>query len=156
MGIVQAIGAFDFLVVTYELRCFPSQKALWLYYHIALTILNIMAVPLLNRLGLTSLRTAMWIFYAAGAGVVHYHRERLGGTRNDHLIVALLQTYVLAVSSLIVRNVKFPERFFPQSYDLWMPSHALFHIIVAVSPFPLLLAYYNAFLAGEFDVPCAD
>ena len=108
------------------------------------------------RLGLNSVRTALWIFYAATAMFVLFHLDSMGYETNWTRVTALFVTYFAAVSSLVVRNVKFPERFRPGTYDLIGASHQLFHIGVALSPLPLLFQYYSDFLTGKFDVPCEE
>ena len=47
----------------------------------------------------------------------------------------------LYIIGAIVYGVKFPERYFPRTFDIWLQAHTIFHILVVVAA---LIQFWSA------------
>ena len=147
-GIVLDLAVCNYMVIVFALdRC--GFEAWGQIYHYANTfgfIANIVLIPLLMRCGASSFRTCCWVAYAGISLLVHVHREQLGAARDFDGLRALFLTYSLAVVSLIIRNLKIPERFAHGTYDLIGASHGIFHFTISLAPIPLFTHCVEEFI----------
>lgn len=152
-AIIVVVMSFNQLTTAYELRCAPDYRDWWQSIHTMGALINVVLLPLYTAFGLQSLRTVTWLIYASTSLIVHMHREQQSGpeSRNWLTFVALFSSYTMTVISLIVRNLKCPERLNHGVYDIVPNSHSIFHALVAIAPLPLLCAFHHVAVTVGFE-----
>jgi len=139
----------SFMLLFFELGCFPQRRRIYLYFITLLGILTAISVPFLVKYRKTSLRTFLFIVFAC-TGLVGWidHFFLVGGQLNFYNIHTLKQigfTYGWLVLGLVIRRVKLPEILWPGTFDVWFASHQLFHVTNVLGSTSLYWGYRKLF-----------
>eukprot|EP00179_Madagascaria_erythrocladioides_P022104 CAMPEP_0198331962 /NCGR_PEP_ID=MMETSP1450-20131203/17949_1 /TAXON_ID=753684 ORGANISM="Madagascaria erythrocladiodes, Strain CCMP3234" /NCGR_SAMPLE_ID=MMETSP1450 /ASSEMBLY_ACC=CAM_ASM_001115 /LENGTH=209 /DNA_ID=CAMNT_0044036383 /DNA_START=23 /DNA_END=649 /DNA_ORIENTATION=- len=161
-GIFVCIGVLNVMVASFEMRCHERAREAWLAFCVGLSVVNLTLMRVLMQYGYTSTRTALGSVYALVPLLVKAHRLLLlDGVRSwSHVdtttVFGLAVSYAVIFVGLVVRTVKWPERAYPRRFDHCGASHQLFHVIGALSPLPVMFAYWRAFADGALHVSTCD
>jgi len=141
----------DLLVCYFRFACNPALR--WSYMGLAVTLYLSMAIamPFIVHRKLFNLRTILFGILTLVGLVAHIHADILQGVdlpetrrRND----ALFWVPICVIGSMIIRNAKFPERFFPRKFDIFFASHQWFHVLVFLGMCCLYTVYFREFGPG--------
>jgi len=70
--------------------------------------------------------------------VVYYHNARVLTLLQDQLVMG-----VFYLSAATVYATRVPERWFPGTFDIWMHSHQIFHLLVLAGAYSHYLVAMN-------------
>ncbi|GAM18221.1 hypothetical protein SAMD00019534_013960 [Acytostelium subglobosum LB1] len=140
------------LIIYSELYCFPNIRSLFLFSFLFLIVTALSLLPKMMREKKFSLRTFVFSFLALQGLVSHMLRLYLesGGMSsepytfgNDSNFQWLLLSYGFFGIGLSIRRLRFPEILAPGKFDIFVSSHQIFHVLVALGTLFIFKAYGN-------------
>mmetsp|Transcript_25478 Transcript_25478/g.35757 ORF Transcript_25478/g.35757 Transcript_25478/m.35757 type:complete len:323 (+) Transcript_25478:157-1125(+) len=144
IGITFQIFGCTFLLVYFEMNCFPDLQFIYLTTTIILGLATGVYVPFLVANRKTTMRTILLTLFAFTGIFVWTHHFILVGGPNEHNMMTfkyMLLAYIWIAFGMVIWKVKFPECCKPGHFDIWCSSHQIFHLTTIISPMCLYRAY---------------
>jgi adiponectin receptor len=133
------------LMAYFELQCYPDLRRVWLCAVFLWFIVSIVAVPFLLKRKMTSTRTFLLTAFALSGLAANilsaYFRNFTFTDQEIFVLIHVLVCYSVSGIGLVIRRIKVPELFAPGSFDIWLGSHQIFHLCVAMGPVSILRGY---------------
>jgi len=142
IGVTLEIFGSNFLYIVTELNCFTGLRTMYLIYMISLGAVIVLMVPRVIVLRKTKFRTLLLSIFSCTGLICWLHHYFLTGfiinVYNSTMLINLLETYAWIVGGLTIRAMKVPECLSPGTFDVWLASHQIFHVFVAIGSVQLL------------------
>lgn len=158
-GILSIIGSGNAFGPYFDYTCYPGYRTFLVSTAIIAGILLAALVPMIVKYRLTVLRTGLFVAYAffgLFCWLFKAHVLESGQFENEkyETFGSIILMYVLSCSAMVIRNLKYPERWKPRIFDNWGASHQIFHVLTALSSYPVFFTYYTLFKSGYFRYAC--
>ena len=145
-GINVMIAGSFYPIIYYAFYCQPN---LVLFYISAITIMACMTfvlslVPAFGTDKYRLLRTGAFVALGGFAIFPLGHLMVKYGVSDPHVTIFLDQLLLMGaiyIGGAFIYATRFPERFFPGKFDVWLSSHQLWHVCVVLAA---MVHYQNA------------
>jgi adiponectin receptor len=155
-GIILILFNANILTPYFELYCFPEIQRLVLIFVVLFFIVLVYLVPPIIKYRYTNTRTALFTIYCfVGLGVWFLSAFYLHPRIQDHhyqSLKGMCVSYVILISGMIIRTIKFPERIWPRKFDIIAPSHFIWHILCAIPSYTAFFTFYWMHRQGQFGL----
>lgn len=143
LGIIFVIGSSFLIALHYGFYCVPHTRQVYttitLFINGCLIVTPFLRIPLYTR-KLLYVATVSWAILPIGHLLILYSHHPL--LKHVAVIVALY------FGAFVIYNAKFPERFFPRSFDLVGASHQIWHAMLDVA----FIYFYFAMESVHYEV----
>ncbi|KYQ96643.1 putative basic-leucine zipper transcription factor [Tieghemostelium lacteum] len=137
------------LILNAELQCYPTVRRLYLFSFLFLIFLAIYMLPIMMRNKKYTMRTAIFSTLALQGLASHLLKIYLNQSISENdlkVTVLLLLSYTLFGMGLTIRRLQIPEKLQSHTFDIYLSSHQIFHVLVLLGTISILYAFKDSYI----------
>jgi len=140
-----------FLVGYFRFWCHDIFRWFYLTIDVLLYLSFAISMPSIVKYKLFNLRTWLFGLLSILGLTAHIHADILEGFFEWHTVIRnakLVWVAVCVIGSMVIRNKKIPEKWYPGRFDIFFASHQIFHVLVWLGMCILYSVFYAEFGPG--------
>jgi adiponectin receptor len=150
-GILIMLLGCNMICAHFELRCFRKERLI-IFFCILLCFVSLAIwVSKMVRERLTKQRTVYFAIFSWFGFIAWLYRYYHTNGQNSNTLWPMGYSYLSIATALVVRALRFPEKAFPYTFDIFGASHQIFHSIVVYSGWVLVDGYRQLLNDGKLE-----